>query len=166
MKFKLHPKTPLPMVLGVILNLLLVIALEVLLVYRYPVPLTTAELAQVDPNFENYTVVPDDPINGAQFLRVRRSDGRQYIVPTRTHPIFFNRARVYHKEIKEVDDRTGTQAFRLGLRVYQVTAHPDYLLVQSNGNVSTQQTALTYYLCLSGLLTLAELWILEKIRGE
>lgn len=35
---KLHDKTPLPLVLGMLANLVLVIALEVLVFYRTPLP--------------------------------------------------------------------------------------------------------------------------------
>lgn len=166
MRFKLHYKTPLPIVIGLILNLILVIALEVLLVYKYPVPLDSTSLAQSDPNFNGCTISLDDSINQDRFLLAQRTDGRKYIVPYRTHPFFYNRCKIYGKEIKEVDDRVGTQAFRLGLRIYQVTAYPDFLQVTSNGGHTGLQSTLTYYLCLSGFLALVELGILEKIKGE
>ena len=41
---KLHPKTPLSFVLALILNIVLVVALEVALLYRIPVPLTPESL--------------------------------------------------------------------------------------------------------------------------
>ena len=166
MRFKLHYKTPLPLVLGLILNLILVVALEVLLVYKYPVPLDAAALAKADPGFENCTIQLDDSINQERFLLAQKTNGRKYIVPYRTHPFFFNRCKIYENEIKEADDRIGTQAFRLGLRIYQVTAYPDFLQVSSNGGYAGTQTTLMYYLCLSGFLALVELGILEKIKGE
>ncbi|MBP3684366.1 MAG: hypothetical protein J6J12_05315 [Oscillospiraceae bacterium] len=162
MRFNLHSKTPLPIVIGLILNLILVIALEILLVYRYPAPPDSAALAQADPNFQNSTIL----IRQDQFLLAEQTDGSQHIVPYKTHPFFFNRCRIYNKEIKEVNDQTGTQAFRLGLRLYHVTAYPDYLQISSAGGYSGQQTILMYYLCLSGFLALVELEILEKIKGK
>lgn len=166
MRFRLHCKTPLPIVLGIILNLILVVALEVLLVYRFPAPPESVHLAQVDPTFEGCTVVMTDTTNREQFLLAKRTDGRTFLVPSKTHPFFINRCRIYEKEIKEADDRVGTQAFRLGIRIYQVTAYPDHLLVQPPGIHMGQQSLLAYYLGLSGLLTLIELGILEKLRGE
>lgn len=166
MNFKLHYKTPLPIVLGLILNLILVIALEILLVYNYPVPLDSVSLAKADPNFEGCTISLDDSAGQERFLLAERMDGRKFIVPYRTHPFFYNRCKIYEKEIKEADNRVGTQAFRLGLRIYQVTAYPDFLQVTSNGGYTGMQTTLMYYLCLSGFLALVELGILEKIKGE
>lgn len=166
MRFKLHYKTPLPIVFGLLINLVLVIALEILLVYKYPAQLDSSHLAQVDPNFENCTVLLDDSSSRERFLLAQRTDGRKYIVPYRTHPFFYNRCRVYDKEIKEVNDQVNTTAYRLGMRLYHVTAHPDYLQVSAAGGHTGQQTILLYYLCLSGVLTLVELGILEKIKGE
>lgn len=165
MTFKLHYKTPLPIVLSLLVNLVLIIALEVLLVYRCPAQLSSSDLAKIDPNFENCTILMNDTVNREQFFLARTQTGRQYVIPTRTHPFFWNRCRVYEKEIKEVDDRVGTMAYRLGMRLYHVTAYPDYLLVTSSGGHTGQQTTMMYYLCLSGFLTLTELGILEKIKA-
>lgn len=71
---KLHPKTPLSFVLALILNIVLVVALEVALLYRIPDSLTPESLHSADARYENcrvYSQINLDSNPGIRFYRVQ-----------------------------------------------------------------------------------------------
>lgn len=165
MKFKLHHKTPLPLVLALLVNLVLVIALEVLLVYRFPAQLTDRDLAKIDPQFEGCTIVLDDTAVRERFHIATTRDGNRYLIPARIHPFVYTRCRLYPGKITLLTGEDTSLSMVLGMRPYTLTVYPDFVS-SSTGAHTGQQDILITYLGLALALGILELGILEKIRGE
>lgn len=164
---KLHYKTPLPFVLGMLVNIVLIITIEILLFYRFPVPLDTESLSRMDPRYENCTIADgDDSFMEVDYLLVETAQGQRDLIPVKSHPFFYNRLRIYENKISRnvfVGDRI---SHFFGIRNVTVEVAEDYAVTSHGGGISGIQAALTYYLVLSGILTLLEQFLWEKIRGE
>lgn len=168
---KLHPKTPLSFVLVLLLNIVLVVALEIALLYRIPVPLTPESLHNADSRYENCRVY--GPINldsnpGVRFYRVLTREGETDIVPLQSHSFFPSRARLRQsKALKNVDlQEQSSEQILFGTNIYTVFISEGSVRAGRTGGGSFQQAALTKYMGLGAVLAFAELLLLEKLRGN
>lgn len=168
---KLHSKTPLVFVIALLLNLILVVALEVALLYRIPAPLTPESLERVSARYENcrvYGQINMDSNPRIPFYRVLTNDGQTDIIPLQRHSFFPSRAKLSPKKILENINLSGqdTHQVLFGTNIYTVFI--------SDGNVHAGQTAggaflqaaLAKYIGLGAVLAFAELLLLEKLRGN
>ena len=168
---KLHPKTPLSFVLALILNIVLVVALEVALLYRIPVPLTPESLHSADARYENcrvYGQINLDSNSGIRFYRVQTQDGETDIVPLQHHSFILSRAKLCKSKILENVDLTAesTQQVMIGTKLYAIFISDGSVHAGSMGGTSSLSAALAKYMGLGTVLALAELLLLEKIRGN
>lgn len=168
---KLHYKTPLPLVLGTLANLILVIALEVLVFYRTPLPPTAEFLSKLDPRYENcqvYGSVNTDENRGVRFYRVVTADGETDLIPLKQHSFFPSRTRFSAKKIlKDLDLKTdSSQQFLFGTGIYVVSISGGSVRAMAAVYGSFQQKASIKYLVLGLVLTIAELAVWDKLRGS
>lgn len=171
MRFKLHHKTPLPLVLGILVNIVLVVALEVLIFYRTPLPPTEDLLSKLDTRYEDCQVMAEvnaDSNRGVHFYRVKTSDGQTDLIPLKQHSFFPSRTRLYPgKIIKNLDlEADSSTQVLFGAEIYTVFVSDGIVRAMFSAGGSFQQTALVKYMTLGLVLTLVELFILEKLRGE
>lgn len=164
---KLHYKTPMSFVLGLLVNLVLIIALEILLVYRFPTALDAETLSKIDPRYENCTIVDaHDSCGYVEYILVETAQGQQDLIPVKSHPFFFNRLRIYQNKISQnvsAGDRI-SQSF--GLQVLSVEVAEGYAVTSAAGSFRSQTTLTYYYIILSGALTFLEQFLWEKLRGQ
>lgn len=168
---KLHPKTPLSFVLALILNIVLVVALEVALLYRVPVPLTPESLHSADSRYENcrvYGQINLDSGSGIRFYRVQTQDGETDIIPLRQHSFFPSRARLQENKILKNADLTAesTQQVMIGTKLYTIFISDGSVHAGLTGSASSLSAALAKYMGLGAVLAFAELLLLEKLRGN
>ena len=163
---KLHHKTPLPFVLGLLVNIVLIIAMEILLFYRFPVPLEAKALARIDPRYENCTILDaDDSYGNVDYILVETAQGHRDLIPVKGHPFFFNRVRIYKNKITQ-DVSVGDKVSHFfGIQKNTAEVAEDYVVNSSVGGYTNRQTILMYYMVLSGALTFLELALWEKIRN-
>ena len=168
---KLHPKTPISFVLALLLNIVLVVALEVALFYRIPMPLTPDYLASVDARYEDCRVfgeINSDSNPSVRFYRVQTQSGQTDIVPAQRHSFFSSRAKVPKNKILQNMALEGQYSKQLlfGTNVYTLFVSDSSVRAGHTGGGAFVQTALTKYMALGAVLAFAELLLLEKLRGN
>lgn len=168
---KLHPKTPLSFVLFMILNIILVIALEIALLYQFSLPLTSEILKQTDARYENCRVCNEINIDTnprIHFYRVLTQDGQTDIIPLQRHSFFPSRVRLRENKILENINlgEPDTHQILLGTDIYTIFISDGNVHAGRTGGGASVQTALTKYLGLGALLAFVELLLLEKLRGN
>ena len=168
---KLHPKTPLSFVLVLLLNIVLVVALEVALLYRIPVPLSLETLEKVSARYENCRVYGE--INmysgpGVHFYRVQTQEGETDIIPLRQHSFFPSRTRLVSRKVLENVDLSGESSRQVlfGTNIYTIFISHGSVHAGMTGGGAYLQAALAKYMGLGAVLAFAELLLLEKLRGN
>lgn len=168
---KLHPKTPLFFVLTVLVNIILVVALEVSLLYRVPTPLTPGSLESVSTRYENCSVSGEinmDSNPRIPFYRVLTKDGQTDIIPLQRHSFFPSRAKLSPKKILEDINLSGqdTHQVLIGTDLYTVFISDGAVHAGRSAGGASVQNALAKYIGLGAILAFGELLLLEKLRGN
>lgn len=168
---KLHYKTPLPLVLGMLVNLVLVIALEVLVFYRTPLPPTAELLAKLDKRYEGCQVYGDvnmDENRGVRFYRVVTADGETDLIPLRQHSFFPSRTQLVTQKILQNLDLETDSSHQLlfGTDIYTVFVSNGTVRAMATVYGSFQQKTTVKYMVLGLVLAIGELVIWGKIRGN
>ena len=85
-----------------LLNIALIIALELLLVYKHPFPLTEEILTQQLPAYENASILRATDKTFICWNLVETETGDYHVVPVRRHVLFFNRCKLLKDQIVPV----------------------------------------------------------------
>jgi len=157
-------KIPLPLVLLFILNLLLVMAVEILVIYRYPLEITAQTLEEMDPGYSGSQILSSESRSILCAALVKTESHRTDLVVTKRHSIFFSRVKLLSKQ-------TVTVPTEGELPVYIKTGiHTSEVVIQPNHTVSIRyaapQNSSTMYLLLPAVLTGLELALWALLRGN
>lgn len=88
------------------LNIALIIALEVLLVYKHPFPMTEEILSQQLPVYENAAIRRSTDKTFIGWYLLETENGEYHVVPVRRHALFFNRCKLFPEQIVVIPDDT------------------------------------------------------------
>ena len=88
------------------LNIALIIALELLLVYKHPFPLTEELLAKQLPAYENASILHTTDKTFICWNLVETESGDFHVVPVRRHVLFFNRCKLIPDQIVAISPDT------------------------------------------------------------
>lgn len=168
---KLHHKTPISFVLTLILNIILVVALEIALFYRLPVPLTSEVLRKTDTRYENCRVYGEINIDSnprIHFYRVLTQDGQTDIVPLQQNSFFSSRAKLRQNKILENVDlnKQNSHQILFGTDIYTIFVSDGSVHAGQTGGGAFVQTALAKYLGLGAVLAFFEMLLWEKLKGN
>lgn len=168
---KLHPKTPLSLVLGILINIVLVVLAELLLFYRIPMPPAGETLADMDSRYENCRVICDvnlDNNRGVRFYMVKTAAGETDLVPVRQHSFFPSRTRLLRgKILRDLNlAENTTKQVMVAPNLFAIFISDGTVRVGSAAGGSFMQTAMAKYLGLGAVLAFLELWLWEKLRGN
>lgn len=172
-------KIPLPLILLFLVNLFLVIAVEVLLIYRYPAALTPEALQAYDRTYENCTIMDQDDAGALCCCLIKTTSGEFYMVPLRRHSLVWDRARILTSQITPIpaDVDTLNLTIKNGIHSSSVTisrepmpgtgtdTHELYLNITFVGGGGSRAGA-TLYMVLSALLEGLELSLLHLIKKQ
>lgn len=171
-------KVPVPLALLFVVNVFLVMALEILLFYRYPADLTAADLAAMNPAYENCTIIASDDVGTFRCWLVKLESGDYAMVPARQHGLASSRAKVYKNQITSVSAETEEVEITVRTGVHSslvsVSRHPNpydveslerYLYILYHG-ASGGQGALALYMLIAAVLEGMELSIWHLIRQQ
>ena len=109
MSENVYRRAPVPVYYGLVflLNVALIIALELLLVYKYPVPLTQEVLAKKDSAYQNAEIVNSVDSSGAIIWYLAETEaGEFHLVPIRRHTLFFGRSKICTDQITVIPEDT------------------------------------------------------------
>lgn len=148
---------------------MVVIALELLLLYPVPVPLTEEALAQYDSDYEGCTILYTADRGKLSCHLVQTTDGELHMVPTHGHSLAYKRAKVLKKYIAAVPENEDiTLPVKVGLHTSNVTIGTEaqsgsrYFTIDYYGS-STQNTT-TLYMVIAAVLEAMELAVFHLIR--
>ena len=173
-------KLPVAAVLLFFANLLLVMALEILILYRAPVPLTVDALAEFDPVYENCTIVQEHQRGHLRCYLVRTKTGEFRLIPTKAHGLAFVRGKLLEDQIFSLpeDVQEATHNIKVGIRTSTVTVSPEplpwmeaqvpqslYIGISYASLGSAQESAVLYFV-LGAVLTFLELAVIQLIKGH
>lgn len=167
---KLHHKTPLPIALGILINIALIAFFEIFLLYRIPMPPTAELLARADSRYENCSVYGDvnmDANHGVRYFLVNTDSGETDLLPLNQHSFAPSRARLVKGKLLQNLDLTQNSTTRqiYGANIYTVTISDGHIHAYLSSG-TFQQAALAKYLILGLLFTFLELFLWQKLRGN
>ena len=162
------------------LNIALIIALELLLVYQYPFPLTEELLAQQLPAYENAFILRTTDKTFICWNLVETEAGDYHVVPVRRHVLFFNRCKLLPDQIVIVPPDTAETAIttRDGIAGSTVLVGQEVapeagaeptgemeIRPKWYGNSSLPTYTYGFYFLLGLAMSLTEAFLWHKIKG-
>ena len=97
-------KVPLPLALLFLVNVLLVIGLELLFVYKHPAIPEGADLAKYSTIYEDCNVVNQDSQNRLTASLVETADGQTHLVVTKGHSLALGRGNIIYAQPVSMED--------------------------------------------------------------
>lgn len=170
-------RIPLPLVLLFLVNIFIVCALEILLLYRAPLPLTAETLAEFDDSYENCSILQTHQRGHLYCLLAETESGEIRLIPVKAHSILFTRGRIYEKQIVTIPEDVQETAYeiRIGLRTATVTVSPEplpytetqepselYMAISYSGSMD----AATFYMIVGAALEAAELALWHILKHQ
>ena len=160
-------------------NLLLVMALEVLILYRIPLPLTADALAEADSRFSGATLSQFQQRGYLHCALAETTDGDVYLIPVRAHSLAYNRGRLLDKQIVPVTKDADTSVnVKIGIYTSTLTVSPKpplwleeapqedlYLTIDHSSSASGSSMAVLY-MVIGAVLTFLELAVVQLIKGH
>ena len=173
-------KIPVKLVLLFLANLLLVIALEILLLYKAPVPLTPDALAAFDPAYENCTILQEHQRGHLWCYLVETEAGETRLIPMKAHGLVFTRGRIYEDQIVTIPENVQetTYNMKIGIHTSTVTVSSEplpwmepqesqdlYMGISYAASSNASETGVLYFI-LGAVLTFLELAVIQLIKGS
>lgn len=172
-------KLPVGWVLLFLSNLLLVIALEVLLLYRTPLPLTADALAEADSRFSGAVLSQNQQRGYLHCTLAETTDGDVYLIAVRAHGLAYNRGRLLDKQITPITKDADTSVnVKIGSYTSTLTVSPNppswledpdpaelYLSIEHSSGASGSSMAVLY-MVIGAVLTFLELAVIQLIKGS
>lgn len=163
-----------PVVLAVLytLNLLLVIALEIMLLYPSSLPLTPDSLADFDSSYENCRILDTFQQGKLHCCLVETDSGQIHMIPFQGHSLAASRSRILKKYITVVPEQEQiTVPVRIGVHTSQIIVSPEPIpgseFYTSGLYVSiyySQSNSGTLYMVLAGILAVLELGFFQLLK--
>ena len=163
-----------PVVLAVIytLNLLLVIALEIMLLYPSSLPLTPDSLADFDSSYENCRILDTFQQGKLHCCLVETDRGQIHMIPFQGHSLAASRSRILKKYITIVPEQEQiTVPVRIGAHTSQIIVSPEPIpgseFYTSGLYVSiyySRSNSGTLYMVLAGILAVLELGFFQLLK--
>ena len=185
MSENIYRRAPVPVYYGLVflLNVALIIALELLLVYKHPVPLTQEVLARKDSTYQNGQIINSLDSSGALIWYLEETEaGEIHLVPIRRHTLFFGRCKILTDQIVVIPEDTAemevmTRAGLGGSTVLVGTEveatydeapegeglhlHPKWF----GGGATAGKYAFGFYFLMGVALSFLEAFLWHKIKG-
>lgn len=164
------------------LNLALILALELVLIYRIPLPLTEAVLAEKDPAYADAVIVNSTQNASVSWYLVENGDGSLHLIPIQRNMIRQNRGRIRTNQIvtipadteyTEVQTKVGIGAttVTVGTDVKpwndEVQEHPVKMRSKyaSIGGAGSEKYTFTLFIFLALALSILESVLWNKIKN-
>lgn len=163
-----------------LLNLALIFALELLLLYRTPLPLTQATLAERDPAYADAVIVNSTQNSTVSWYLVETGDGTLHLLPFQRNQINQNRGRLRTNQIVTIEADTaytevqtkvgiGSTTVTIGTEVEpwadEVQEHPLKMRSKYAGMNSSGKYTVTFFIFLAVALSILESVLWNKIKN-
>lgn len=165
-------KVPLALAITFVINLLLVIGMECLLLYKCPLPLTADTLADFDSSYENCRILDTFQQGKLHCCLVETDSGQIHMIPFQGHSLAASRSRILKKYITVVPEQEQiTVPVRIGAHTSQIIVSPEPIpgseFYTSGLYVSiyySQSNSGTLYMVLAGILAVLELGFFQLLK--
>ena len=162
-------KVPLPLALLFVLNVFLIVAFQLLFLYRYPAQPDAAALAGYDAVYEGATIKNSDSSYYLHASLVETSGGECHLVVTQAHVLAYGRGKVVYAQPVSMPE-SGEQAVYVKTGVHtseivltQIPSGGTAVTIQySNTGIIREATA--FYMFLGAVLEGLELLVIHFIR--
>jgi len=172
-------KIPVWVVFLLLANILLAMGLEVLLLYRTPLPLTQEALAEADSRFDGAVLSESRQRGYLHCALAETANGDIFLIPVRSHGVFFGRGKLLKKQIVAVSPEGETSVdVKVGIHTATITlsdtpedwtepvgSAPLYLFIDHSPSAGGSAMAVLY-LALGLAMTLLELFVLRLLKGH
>lgn len=156
-------KIPLRLVLMFLVNLFLVMAVEILAIYKYPAQLDKSTLAKYDSCYSGCTILSTDSVGKLSCYLVETETGEIHLVTTRIHGIFFSRADIV--DVQTVDAAQTTLSVKIGIRTSEISVTGQTVSIRF-ANLANYKNIASYYIALTAVLEAAELLVVYFIKRD
>jgi len=163
-------KVPLFLVLLFLLNIFLIVAVELLFIYKYPAQPDAVALAKYDAVYQDCRVILSDSKNYLTASTVETADGQTHLVLTKAHGIAFGRGKILYAEPVEMPESGQLTLYvKNGIHTseIQLTQVPDGMLaVTIEYGYSGGRETTVFYMVLAALMEGLELLVVYFIRNR
>lgn len=158
-------KIPLSLALLFLLNVFLIVAFELLFVYKYPTAIDEAVLGKYDPAWAGSTILShDDYGSSLDAYLVKMTDGGHFLITSKPHSVFFGRAKLNSAQPVDLNN-TGEQLFYVknGIHTSEIAIIEGKVVDIRYGYISTAETT-SRYLVLAAVMEGLELLVYYFIK--
>lgn len=163
-------KVPVHLALLFVVNVFLVMALEILLFYRYPADLTEADFAGLDSAYQNCAIVASDDVSTFRCWLIKTEAGDYAVVPAQQHGILTGKAKILKSQIQilPADTEETVLSIRRGVHTTSVIARLKPLpgLNIDYFGFGSGKGAATLYMVIAAILEFLELAVWELIKHD
>ncbi len=162
-------KVPLPLALLFVVNVFLIVAFQLLFLYRYPAQPDAAVFARYDAIYEDSTVKNSDSKYYLTASLVETTDGQTHLVVTQAHPIAYNRGKIVYAQPVELPESGENILYvKTGIHTseFEIKAIPGGMWCVNilYGNTGNIREFYAVYLLLGALLEALELLVIHFIK--
>lgn len=161
----MRSKIPVGLILLFLLNVMLIIALEVMFFYQLPARIDETALAAMNPQYHSCMIRSEDHANSLSCYLVEQEDGSLHLVSTRKHGLFFTRA-------KKIDDTPVSVSegeripVKIGVHTAEITYHNRNTITIFHYTEDGFRSAGTLYMVLGAILEGLELALYQLLKGK
>jgi len=115
-------KTPLPLVLLFLLNIFLVVAFQLLFVFKYPTNMDEAALGKVNPQWADCTILSQDSYSTSlEAYLIELPDGSRQLITLKPHGIIFGRSKLAGTQILEPQEAEQIFYVKTGVHTAEIS---------------------------------------------
>ncbi len=158
-------KIPLRYVLLFLLNIALVVLVEIAFLYTQPRVMTPEILAEVDPVYENCTVIQRSSSGSLVCYLVKTQEGDTYLLASRQHGFFRDRYRLLTSQTTLIpEEESTTVTVRMGLLPVRISVENGFFAAPVTASSNHMRELTTRYLVWGALLEFLEMAAYELIK--
>ena len=158
-------KIPLSLVLLFLANVFLVMALELMFVYKYPATVDEATLGKYDSAWVGSTILSQDSYSSSLDVSlVELPDGSRILLTTKPHGIAYGRAKLTDVQNVELTEEEQVFYIRNGIHTSEIAVTGGDTVTLRYGHGGTLSEKTTIYMVLAAVLETMELGLYQLIK--
>ena len=158
-------KTPLPLVLLFLLNIFLIVAFQLLFVFKYPSSMDETVLGKVNPQWADCTILSQDNYSTSlEAYLIENPDGSRQLVTLKPHSFVFGRAKLTDTQMVEPKEAEQIFYVKTGVHTAEIAVIGGNTVDIKYGYGGSMTEALALPMVLSAALEGLELLVYYLIK--
>lgn len=159
-------KIPLRLVLMFLANVIFMVALEILLVYKYPAVADEAVLGKYDPAWVGSPILSSDESSSLNAYLFEAPNGETRLLVVKRHCIFTGRGKILYNEAVACSEEAQTISVKNGIHISEIGIENGNTVTIRYGYSGGIKESTAWYLVLGAVLTALEMLIVYFIKRD